>query len=81
MLVEKKRPAAVEDTLERILALGNGVFKERVEFWDWRVLEKCVGHGRSADCLKEYFLGATMFDDTQKRAVFVSDGVWEGIER
>lgn len=75
VLVERKRPAAVRDTIERVLALGNGFFNERVEVWDWRVLEKCVGHGRSADCLKECFLGATMFDDTRKRAVFVGDAV------
>lgn len=81
VLVERKRPAAVRDTVERILALGNGMFKERVEVWDWRVLEKCVGHGRSADCLKECFLGATIFDDTRKRAVFVGDRAWEEMER
>ncbi|KAK3684443.1 hypothetical protein LTR37_020283 [Vermiconidia calcicola] len=75
VLVEMKRRRAVEDTVERILELNNGAFRERVDVYDWRVLEACDKHDFGSAKCKRFFLGATMFDEGRGRAMFVSNGV------
>ncbi|KAK0286673.1 hypothetical protein LTR35_002034 [Friedmanniomyces endolithicus] len=72
VLVEGKRRGAVEDVIEGVLALNEGRMRERVEVWDWRVLEECGGHDRSAEVLKRYFVGATVWNRAEERGMFVS---------
>jgi DNA ligase 4 len=72
ILVEHKRPQAVKDVLRRLVILNDGSFRERVEVYDWRVLEQCKEHERAAGELKRYFIGATMFDEGRERTMFVS---------
>ncbi|KAK3679866.1 hypothetical protein LTR78_000242 [Recurvomyces mirabilis] len=72
VLVEAKRPAMVKVVLGRIFALNHGRIRERIELYDWRVLEQCVKHDRQADHVKEHFIGVTMFDEMNDRAIFVS---------
>lgn len=73
VLVERKRLPQVRDIISQIQELNNGSFRERVEVYDWRVLEDCSNHKKGADCLKRHFIGATLFDDTQKKALFVAE--------
>ncbi|KAK0845938.1 hypothetical protein LTR03_007144 [Friedmanniomyces endolithicus] len=72
VLVESKRRPAVEQVIGGILALNEGRMRERIEVWDWRVLEECGGHDRSAEVLKRWFVGATVWIRAEERAVFVS---------
>ncbi|CAK3840307.1 ATP dependent DNA ligase domain-containing [Lecanosticta acicola] len=74
ILVERKRRTAVRDIVHTIQTLNHGRLRERIEVYDWRVLEDCAAHDRSADAVKGRFLGATMFDDTRERCVFVGEG-------
>ncbi|KAK4501562.1 hypothetical protein PRZ48_007371 [Zasmidium cellare] len=76
VLVERKRRAAVRATVQKIQALNGGAFRERVEVWDWRVLEECKKHDRSTDRVKRHFLGATVWDRGRGRAVFVGECDW-----
>ncbi|KAM3417169.1 hypothetical protein BST61_g5431 [Cercospora zeina] len=78
VLVESKRARATKEVLEQIRTLNDGKFKERIEVYDWRVLELCEGHDRGAEKLKLHFLGATLFDDTRERALFVGEREWAG---
>ncbi|KAK4953872.1 hypothetical protein LTR10_008476 [Elasticomyces elasticus] len=73
VLVEGKRQGAVETVINEIMALNQGRMRERVELLDWRVLEECCRHDRTADTLKRHFIGATMFVEAEGRAVFVSN--------
>lgn len=73
VLVERKRIPQVREMLKRIQELNEGRFIERVEVYDWRVLEDCANHEKAAECLKRHFIGATLFDDTQKKALFVAE--------
>lgn len=73
VLVESKRLPQVREMVQRIQELNQGKFRERVELYDWRVLEDCSNHKNGADCLKRHFIGATLFDDTHKKALFVAE--------
>ena len=75
VLVESRRPAAVRQILQQILDLNDGRFRERVEVYDWRVLERCVDHDLdpSAAGAKTHFVGATMFDWGLERSIFVGE--------
>jgi len=72
VLVETRRPHAVHNIVRRIAELGGGRLRERVEVYDWRVLEECAVHDCGAEALKRWFLGATLFDEAQERCLFVS---------
>ncbi|KAK5116187.1 hypothetical protein LTR62_008513 [Meristemomyces frigidus] len=87
VLVDARDTERVGDVVREILALGGGgggagdgggnkgALRERIEVYDWRVLESCVKHDRQAENLKEFLVGATMFhehDEGKGRAVFVS---------
>lgn len=71
MLVESKRELAVEAVVGEVLGLNKGKFRERVEVWDWRVLELlCEYAGDGAD-VRRWFVGATVWDEGREGAVFV----------
>jgi DNA ligase-4 len=73
VLVESKREEATEDAIRQLLALNEGQFRERVEVWDWRVLEELSGHV-VASTGRRWFLGATILNDG--KAVFVWNRSW-----
>jgi DNA ligase-4 len=68
VLVESKREEATDDVIRQVVALNQGQFQERVEVWDWRVLEELSGHVL-AGTGRRWFLGATIVNDG--KAVFV----------
>lgn len=73
VLVESKREEATEDVISEVLALNQGKFEERVELWDWRVLEiedvaKDHDLGKTG---RKWFVGATVWDAAQECRVFV----------
>lgn len=71
VLVESKRELAVEAVVGEVLGLNKGKFRERVEVWDWRVLELlCEYAGDGAD-VRRWFVGATVWDEGREGAVFV----------
>jgi DNA ligase-4 len=76
VLVESKREEATEDVIKDVLALNRGRFGERVEVWDWRVLEAlglAGGHalGKTG---RKWFLGATIWDEGKGGNIFVWNG-------
>ncbi|KAF7192609.1 DNA ligase 4 [Pseudocercospora fuligena] len=74
VLVESRRRHQVREVLRQIKDLNAGCFKERIEVYDWRILEDCENHDKGVEVLKKmHFIGATLFDDTRKRAIFVSE--------
>lgn len=73
VLVERKRTPQVRKIVQQIQELNGGRFVERVEVYDWRVLEDCLQHGKGTEVLKRHFIGATLFDDTQRKALFVAE--------
>lgn len=73
VLVESKRSGAVKETTRPLRALNDGRWRERVEVYDWRILEACADHELGAAESKGYFLGATMFDEGEGRTIFVED--------
>ena len=75
VLVEARRTNAMRQTIDRILALNMNRWRERVEIYDWRVLEKCLDSGLRAGEAKTYFLGATMFDENRERTIFVENSL------
>lgn len=76
VLMESRRVSAVEGTVRQVLALNQGKWRERVDFYDWRVLEECSCHDVGAARAKALFLGATLFDEGREQAVFVSSVSW-----
>ena len=76
VLVEYKREEATEDVLRQVLALDQGQFQERVEMWDWRVLEELGGHAL-ASTGRKWFLGAMIWDEVSRRSVFVWNRSWD----
>ena len=75
VLVESKRKEATEDVLKQILALNQGQFQERVEVWDWRVLEELGAHAL-ASTGRKWFLGAIIWDEKSRCSVFVWNRSW-----
>jgi DNA ligase-4 len=73
VLVEGRRLPQVRDMIRQIQELNGGSFRERVEVYDWRVLEECSSHKKGADSLKRHFIGATLFDDGQEKSLFVAE--------
>ncbi|KAH9832142.1 DNA ligase N terminus [Teratosphaeria destructans] len=60
VLVERRRVDATRGVVGRVVALNRGRLGERIELWDWRVLEKCAGHDVGAEEVKGDFIGATV---------------------
>lgn len=81
VLVESKRARATKDLVQsEILTLNNEKCRERIEVWDWRVLEESMGHvGVAEERLRKWLLGATMFDEDAGKAIFVASGFGVGI--
>lgn len=73
VLVESKRSKAVRDIIEQVEGLNGGKPRERIEVYDWRVLERCRGHGGSDRELKRFLLGATVWDEGRPRSCFVGN--------
>lgn len=73
VLVESKREEATEDVISEVLALNQGKFEERVELWDWRVLEieDVARYHDLGKTGRKWFVGATVWDTAQERSVFV----------
>jgi DNA ligase-4 len=76
VLVESKREKATEDVLEKVLALNFGQFQERVEVWDWRVLEN-IGEHVLGSTGRKWFLGATIWDEGKGCSIFVWNRSWK----
>jgi len=76
VLVESKRDEATEDVIKDVLALNRGRFEERVEVWDWRLLEVLgLGGGHALGKTdRKWFLGATIWDEGKEGSVFVWNG-------
>lgn len=72
VLVERRREPAVQRLIQMLEGLNAGRFRERVDVFDWRMLEECGEHDRGAKALMRHFVGATVFDEVQGRGVFVS---------
>nr|OQO04084.1 hypothetical protein B0A51_18530 [Rachicladosporium sp. CCFEE 5018] len=69
VLVEARRINAMREVVSDIEALG---LKERVEVWDWRVLEWMKRHGKLDEkCSWAYFVGALIWDGESDEAEFV----------
>jgi DNA ligase-4 len=75
VLVESKRKEATEEVLKQVMALNQGDFQERVEVWDWRVLEELDAHAL-ASTGRRWFLGATVWDEKSRCSVFVWNRSW-----
>ena len=75
VLVNSGCPNDVRDIVQQLLGLNEGKWRERVEVWDWGILQQCIGHdlGRIREARRGYFLGATIFDECQGRALFVAN--------
>lgn len=85
VLVDTDDPERVRDLVNKLLRLGEGKWRERVEIWDWKVLEGCPDYGLDSKYLgagggswqrRRWFLGATMFDEGREKAMFVSEVGW-----
>ncbi|TKA29522.1 hypothetical protein B0A50_03535 [Salinomyces thailandicus] len=72
VLVESKRVTGTRDVVQQVLSLNQGRLKERIEVYDWRMLERCVEHEMSHQELKRFQIGATMFNQGTKRTMFVT---------
>ena len=72
VVVEGRRMEAVRAVVRDVTRLNHGGSKERIEVYDWRVLEASGHHGLGVEGAKDWFVGATMFDDTRQRTIFVS---------
>ena len=70
VLVESNRKRATEDVVQEVLALNHGVWRERAEVWDWRILEGCVGHGARDKKAERWLMGIVSFDEAKQNAVF-----------
>nr|OQO18868.1 hypothetical protein B0A51_14534 [Rachicladosporium sp. CCFEE 5018]OQO25551.1 hypothetical protein B0A51_06870 [Rachicladosporium sp. CCFEE 5018] len=69
VLVEARRVDAMHEVVLDIEALG---LKERVEVWDWRVLERMERHGKLDEhCWWAHFVGALIWDGESDGAEFV----------
>lgn len=76
VLVEGRRGRAVREVVAGLLGVNGGGWRERVEVWDWRVLEsgRCALHEGGKGGGRE-LLGVVGFDEGKGRTVFVvNDG-------
>ncbi|KAI7266958.1 DNA ligase/mRNA capping enzyme [Hortaea werneckii] len=70
VLVEPKRVPATCGVLRELVGLNSGRLRERIEVYDWRVLEDFPGHDTNDEHLGRYHIGATAFDQLSGRSVF-----------
>lgn len=86
VLVESKRQAPVRALVAEVMKLNRGKCRERIEFFDWRILEElCTGeqHGKvghatrtRGQLLQKHLLGAIVFDEGRDQAIFASGRSW-----
>ena len=76
VLVESKRKEATEDVLKQVMALNQGRFQERVDVWDWRVLEELGGHAL-AGTGRKWFLGAMVREEVSRCSRFIWNRSWD----
>nr|POE87552.1 dna ligase 4 [Quercus suber] len=76
VLAERHRERALRRIKQELVALNGGAFRERVEIWDWRVLEEksCKEHILVRANAMTHFLGATVFDESRQKSQLVA--VW-----
>ncbi|KAI7507618.1 DNA ligase/mRNA capping enzyme [Hortaea werneckii] len=70
VLVEPNRVAATCRVLRELVGLNSGRLKERIDVYDWRVLENFWGHETNDEYLRRYHIGATAFDQFSARISF-----------
>ncbi|KAI7176303.1 DNA ligase/mRNA capping enzyme [Hortaea werneckii] len=70
VLVEPNRVAATRGVLCELVGLNSGRLRERIDVYDWRVLEDFPGHDMNDEHLERYYIGATAFDHSSGRSFF-----------
>ncbi|RMY95234.1 hypothetical protein D0864_05387 [Hortaea werneckii] len=70
VLVEPNRVAATCGVLRELVALNSGRLIERIDVYDWRVLEDYSGHETNDERLGRYRVGATAFDQSSGQSFF-----------
>ncbi|KAI7336267.1 DNA ligase/mRNA capping enzyme [Hortaea werneckii] len=70
VLVEPNRIAATCSVLQELVGLNSCRLKERIDVYDWRVLEDFPGHETNDEHLGRYYIGATAFDQSSGRSFF-----------
>ncbi|RMZ01341.1 hypothetical protein D0860_07647 [Hortaea werneckii] len=70
VLVEPNRVAATCGVLRELVGLNSGRLRERIDVYDWRVLEDFLGHDTNDEHLGRYHIGATAFDQSSRRSFF-----------
>ncbi|KAI6807932.1 DNA ligase/mRNA capping enzyme [Hortaea werneckii] len=70
VLVEPNRVAATCSVLQELVGLNSCRLKERIDVYDWRVLEDFPGHETNDEHLGRYYIGATAFDQSSGRSFF-----------
>ena len=70
VLVEPNRVAATCSVLRELVGLNSGRLRERIDVYDWRVLEGLPGHDTNDEHLGRYYIGATAFDRSSGRSFF-----------
>ncbi|KAI7211758.1 DNA ligase/mRNA capping enzyme [Hortaea werneckii] len=70
VLVEPNRVAATCGVLRELVGLNSGRLRERIDVYDWRVLEDFPGHDTNDEHLGRYYIGATAFDRSSGRSFF-----------
>ena len=71
VLVESRREQAVKTVVAEVLGLNKSRFRERVELWDWRVLELLAEHAGDGSDVRRWFVGATLWHEGEDRTAFV----------
>lgn len=71
VLVESKREQAMKAVVDELVVLNKGKFRERVELWDWRVLELLQQHAGDGAEVRRWFVGATIWEEGKGRTAFV----------
>ncbi|RMY59342.1 hypothetical protein D0865_02128 [Hortaea werneckii] len=70
VLVEPNRVAATRGVFRELVGLNSGRLRERIDVYDWRVLEDFPGHDMNDEHLGRYYIGATAFDHSSGRSFF-----------
>lgn len=73
VLADRHRVASLRQIERDVAALNGGAFRERIEVWDWRVLDQadCAAHSLPRSSAVKHFLGATIFDPGKGKAILV----------
>ncbi|RMY92241.1 hypothetical protein D0864_00355 [Hortaea werneckii] len=70
VLVEPNRVNATCGVLRQLVRLNSGRLRERIDVYDWRVLENFPGHDTNDEYFGRYHIGATAFDQFSGRSLF-----------